>query len=98
MNERELDDAVRQLPKSIEPPRDLWPGIQARIARRSWRRRWYWVPLAAAAVLVGVWLVLRKPVAWDLTRLSGRPLVGTTPLTATGRLRVGDWLQIDESS
>jgi hypothetical protein len=98
MNERELDDAVRQLPKSIEPPRDLWPGIQARIARRSWRRRWYWVPLAAAAVLAGVWLVQRQPAAWDLTRLSGRPLVGTTPLTATGRLRVGDWLQTDDSS
>src|SRR5712691_11080714 len=58
MSERELQDAVKGLPKSIEPPRDLWPGIQDRIGRRSWRqgRRWYWVvvPLAAAAALVAV--------------------------------------------
>ena len=33
MNERELQDAAKGLPKSIEPPRDLWPGIQRRIGR-----------------------------------------------------------------
>lgn len=98
MNERELHDAVGRLPKSIEPPRDLWPDIEARIARGSWRRRWYWVPLAAAAVLAGVWLVRSQPAAWDVTKLAGRPLVGTTPLAASGRLRVGDWLQTDDSS
>jgi hypothetical protein len=100
MNEKELHDAVGRLPKSIEPPRDLWPDIEARINRRSLalRRRWYWIPLAAAAVLAGVWLVKSQPVSWDLTRLAGRPVVGTTPLTATGRLRVGDWLQTDDSS
>ena len=56
MNEKELHDAVGRLPKSIEPPRDLWPDIEARINRRSLalRRRWYWIPLAAAAVLAGV--------------------------------------------
>lgn len=102
MNERELHDAVGRLPKSIEPPRDLWPDIEARIGRAagagSWRRRWYWIPLAAAAVLAGVWLVKSQPVSWDVTTLAGRPLVGTTPLTASGRLRVGDWLQTDDSS
>ncbi len=98
MNERELHDAVGRLRKSIEPPRDLWPDIAARIGRRSWQRRWYWIPLAAAAVLAGVWLVRGQPVYWDLTRLAGRPIVGTTPLTASGRMRVGDWLQTDDSS
>jgi hypothetical protein len=98
MNERELHEAVGRLPKSIEPPRDLWPDIAARIGRRSWQRRWYWIPLAAAAVLAGVWLVRSQPVYWDLTRLAGRPIVGTTPLTASGRMRVGDWLQTDDSS
>ena len=48
MNEQELERAVSRLPKSIEPPRDLWPGIQARLRKR---RNWYWLPLAAAAVL-----------------------------------------------
>jgi hypothetical protein len=100
MNERDLHDAVGKLPKSIEPPRDLWPDIEDRINRRSvrWGRRWYWIPLAAAAVLAAVWLVNSQPASWDLTRLSGRPLVGSTPLTATGRLRVGDTLQTDDSS
>jgi len=96
MNERELHDAVGRLPKSIEPPRDLWPDIEARLRRP--RRVWYWIPLAAAAVLAGVWLVRSQPAAWDLTALAGRPVVNTTPFVASGRLRVGDWLQTDDSS
>ena len=100
MNEHELNEAVSRLPKSIEPPRDLWPDIAARIAaggsRRSWRR-WYWVPLAAAAVFALVMIGRTiKSTAWDVTALAGRPLIGTKRLTATGRLRVGDWLQRDE--
>ena len=99
MNEQDLHDAVGKLPKRIEPPRDLWPDIEARINRRSsLRRRWYWIPLAAAAVLAGVWLVRSQPVSWDLAVVSGRPLVGTKPLTGTGRLRVGETVQTDDSS
>jgi hypothetical protein len=100
MNERELQDAVNQLPKRIEPPRDLWPDIAARIAggRRPWQRRLYWVPLAAAAAIV-LFLVSRTgQTAWDVTALAGRPLIGTVRLAASGRLRVGDWLQTDDSS
>jgi hypothetical protein len=98
MNERELQDAVNNLPKSIEPPRDLWPDISARIGRRVWPRRLYWVPLAAAAVLI-LFLVSRTgQTAWDVIALAGRPLIGTTRLAASGRLRVGDWLQTDDSS
>src|SRR5437773_6406017 len=102
MNEHELQDAVNRLPKSIEPPRDLWPEIQARLGTRagspSWQRRWYWVPLAAAAVLVFLLIARAERSAWDVTALAGRPLIGTTRLTASGRLRVGDWLQTDDSS
>ena len=102
MNERELQDAAKGLPKSIEPPRDLWPGIQDRIGRRSWRGgpRWYWVavPLAAAAALVAVLIGRSGPPAWDVAPLAGRPLLGTKPLVASGRLHVGDWLQTDDSS
>ena len=97
MNERELHDAVNRLPKSIEPPRDLWPGIAARLGERR-RRLWYWIPLAAAAVLAGVWLVRSQPAAWNVTALAGRPLVGTRPLTASGRLRESEWVQTDDSS
>jgi len=98
MNEHELNDAVKRLPKSIEPPRDLWPDIQARLARPG-RRLWYWIPLAAAAALVAV-LIGRGigPPAWDVTRLAGRPLIGATPLAASGRLHVGEWVETDDSS
>lgn len=98
MNEQELHEAVGRLPKSIEPPRDLWPDISARINVRP-SRRWYWVPLAAAAVFVLVMIGRSiKPTAWDVTALAGRPLIGTHRLAASGRLRVGDWLQTDDSS
>ncbi|HEY3221552.1 MAG TPA: hypothetical protein VGJ80_12535 [Gemmatimonadales bacterium] len=104
MNEQELLDAVGRLPKSLEPPRDLWPDIAARIAGqtrvgRSWQRRWYWVPLAAAAVWVALMIGRAMgTTAYDVTALAGRPLIGTTRLAASGRLRVGDWLQTDDSS
>jgi hypothetical protein len=104
MNERELQDAVNRLPKSIEPPRDLWLGIEARLGRgagggfASWRRRWYWVPLAAAAVFAFLLIARAERSAWDVTALAGRPLIGTRRLAASGRLRVGDWLQTDDSS
>ncbi len=97
MNEDELQRAVGRLPRSIEPPRDLWPGIEARLQRR---RQWYWIALAAAAVvaLVVIARSIQTQPAWDVTMLAGRPLLGTTRLVASGRLRVGDWLQTDDSS
>jgi hypothetical protein len=100
MNEHELHDAVSKLPQSIEPPRDLWPEIEARIGggRRAWTQRWYWVPLAAAAVLVLFLLGRRERNTWDITTLAGRPLVGQLRLAASGRLHVGDWVQTDDSS
>src|SRR5437773_11440886 len=89
MNEQELLDAVGRLPKSLEPPRDLWPGISTRINARLWRR-WYWVPLAAAAalalVLIGAW---SNPTAGDAPALAGRPPIGTKPLPPSGRRRAG---------
>src|SRR5437879_5333781 len=106
-DEREFRDllaAVERLPKSVEPPRDLWPGIEARISGKgrilALPRRW--IPLAAAAALVLLWLGRRGTIqpagAWEVTRLAGRPLVGETLLGASGRLRVGQWLETDDSS
>ena len=55
---REMLASAASLPRSIMPPRDLWPDIGARLSSRTtrlpvrlppWRR---WAPLAAAAVLL----------------------------------------------
>jgi hypothetical protein len=78
-------EAAGRLPKSIEPPRDLWPGIEARL-RRS--RRWYWVALAAAAVIALVMVKTRSD-AWHVTWLAG---------AGPGTLRVGEWVETDDSS
>jgi len=48
-----LARAVAALPREIDPPRDLWPGIASRIApTRWWSRPGVW--LAAAAVIVAI--------------------------------------------
>jgi len=46
-----LDPLVRRLPAGIEPPRDLWPGIEQRLPPRR-RGLPRWLPLAAALVLL----------------------------------------------
>ncbi len=52
---RSLSAAAASLPRSIEPGRDLWAGVETRIAQRAtWNvQRFRWgAALAAAAVLV----------------------------------------------
>ncbi len=48
-----IDGMLRSLPREIEPQRDLWPAIEARLDSTSSRRRpaWAW-QVAAAVVLV----------------------------------------------
>lgn len=67
MDENELRWQLRQLPRELEPPRDLWPGIAARLQAPAPRRRRPWpVLLAMAACLclaVGLAFHLRGPEA-----------------------------------
>ena len=68
MDENELRWQLRRLPNEIEPPRDLWPDIEARLARtptaaRRSRRPWI-AALALAACLcvaVGIAWMARAP-------------------------------------
>src|SRR2546430_219327 len=108
---RELLERAAGLPKNIEPGRDLWAGIETRIAgkrpgkgeegRGSWLP-WLLIPLAAAAVLAALLLgrrgALERRGAWEVMRVAGLPLVGSSPLGATGALQVGQWLETDDSS
>jgi hypothetical protein len=52
---RELREGAAALPRSLEPPRDLWPGVEARISGARVVRGRFWsraLMAAAAAVLV----------------------------------------------
>lgn len=79
--------AAATVSNNIQPPRDLWPEIAARLPERAarprtrpsvWRR---WVPLAAAA------LVLIAVTAVVSSRIVPRPLARAMgPDTATGQL------------
>jgi FecR protein len=109
---RELRERAARLPKSIEPPRDLWPEIETRIAGTLPGKRekgngkrwapWLLLPLAAAAILAVVLLGRRgwgdRRGTWEVMRVAGLPLVGSSPLGATGALQVGQWLETDDSS
>lgn len=97
MNEKDLRDAVERLPRRIEPPEDLWPGIRERIRRG--KRRWtVWVALAAAASVAAILLLRPHGETWAVQRVAGEPRVDDAPLGASGAMRVGQWLETDDSS
>ncbi len=64
MNDRtgkSLDELLGQLPRDVDPPRNLWHGIVYKIARRRALLPMALAATAACAVLAGmlVWAVLR---------------------------------------
>lgn len=82
----ELLAATRSLPRSVEPDRDLWPGIEAAIASRRVARdgfgrplvRRLWLAAAAAAVLAAaVTLAYRAGLERSGPRLAEGPPVST---------------------
>ena len=61
--------SLRELPQSIEPPHDLWPGIETRLGdirtaadgatpaqRRAVRMRWLAAAAMVACIATGVWI------------------------------------------
>lgn len=70
MGENELRWQLRQLPAEIDPPRDLWPGIAARLPAQAPRRRiapWLGGLALAASVSLAIGL------AWQLRTPSAAP-------------------------
>ncbi len=57
-DDRELDVRIRQLPRTIDPPADLWPGVAARIESRHHARS-VWLGGLAAAALAVLWIGTR---------------------------------------
>lgn len=53
-----LERALQALPRSQQPPRDLWPELQARLPRRAPRRaRLIWAAAAVlAAFTLSIWV------------------------------------------
>jgi hypothetical protein len=74
-----LAPLVAQLPRSIEPPHDLWPAIAAQIAPAR-RVTWQGWQLAAALLLV----VVSSFITWSLTRrqVAAPPAVASADLEA----------------
>jgi len=81
MTETDLRWRLRQLPRDIEPDRDLWQGIAERIQARPVRRapKHWWTSLAmAASVLLAVglgWQLRPAPSAAPQPDLKGRLVV-----------------------
>ena len=85
--ERKVVNSLRDLPTAVQPPRDLWAGIEARIAAEghiaaeagtrkragSNLSRLHWMAAAAvvAALAVGMWV--------------GRSVLPTTPQSSAAR-------------
>lgn len=56
-DDRELDEAIKELPRTIDPPEDLFPAIRARLDERARsRRRGTLAGVLALAAAVALWL------------------------------------------
>lgn len=86
---RALDDSTNALRgTSVGPVRRMWPP---------------WAFAMASLLLVTLlgtgWYYWRsnRP-SWEVSRLEGKPKVGWSTISETGRIAVGDWLETDHSS
>lgn len=88
-----LDDALDRLPRGIEPARDLWPAIAARLEppdRRS-ERHWLWPAAAAVLLVVGSSLVTAVLLRRDEATVARQaPVAGAVTAAAVGPARAPD--------
>jgi len=78
------------------------PELPAVAKPRVWTFRYLGPALAAAAaivVMIGLtWQTTRSGASWEVARVDGRPRIGSMPLSATGRIAVGETLVTDDAS
>jgi hypothetical protein len=99
---RALLARVRELPRAVEPERDLWQGIEARIRAQgagggeqgAGRSRWRWAPLALAATVVLalgalLWLRADGAAGWAVAAVAGRPTIDGRVADRVRALRPG---------
>jgi len=89
MNELEYQRSLRELPRSIEPARDLWPGIALRLRTTAPRpnARGGWLPLAIAASVFGLgfvagWQTLHRRMEWPAPALATATVGAGLPWSA----------------
>jgi hypothetical protein len=93
MNDRlreSLDAELAKLPRDIAPPRNLWPGVRARLHRRQ--RLLRPMPFAAAAGITGA--CLASALTWAI--LHGRPQLPAPQPVARGGTSVAGAASFDE--
>ena len=99
----EPDPEVLRLERALGRLRSTPPPLRLPEPSRQ-RHLWSFVPLlATAAVLVLMaglaWRShVRRGTVWEVDRLAGQPIVGSTAVLGTGRLAVGETLTTDASS
>lgn len=82
----ELDRRIAGLSKAVEPDRDLWPEIEARLAeteRRQAHGHWWWGAVAAAVCAAALLPLLlhEGPVPEEPVPMATVPLTAPEPVT-----------------
>jgi hypothetical protein len=91
---RGLDDALASLPRSIEPPHDLWPAIEAQLEPRAGRtsRTWLWAAAAGVLLIVGSSLLTATLLQREPARVAVQPAAQDGPAYATAAFGPGQAL------
>jgi hypothetical protein len=71
-----FDEVLDLLPRSIDPPRDLWPAIEARLEPRPApaSRRWPWLAAAGVLLVIGSSLITANLVRREAAVTAQAPL------------------------
>lgn len=84
--EQQLQQALNQLPREIQPSRDLWPELSARLEATpqlsAAPKRRYWPAIAAAVMLSLMWPL------WQGVQNNNAGLITKSKPSAEGKLRL----------